>query len=75
MAVRDLIRLRGARGGDAKIVEDDTGVTHLNLQGNDVVGPQQAAISDPTGGATVDSQARTAISSILTALRAHGLIA
>ncbi len=36
---------------------------------------QQAAIPNPTGGATVDSQARTAIISILTALRTHGIIA
>lgn len=39
-----------------------------------VITEQQAAISGPTGGATVDSESRTAINSILTALRAHGLI-
>jgi hypothetical protein len=35
---------------------------------------QPGAISDPSGGATVDSQSRTAISSILTALRNVGII-
>lgn len=36
---------------------------------------QQAAISNPTGGATTDAEARTAINSILAALRTQGLIA
>lgn len=40
-----------------------------------VVGPQEAAIADPTGGATVDAEARAAVVSILDALRNHGLIA
>lgn len=34
-----------------------------------------AAITDPSGGAITDSQARTATSSILAALRARGIIA
>lgn len=36
---------------------------------------QQEAIDDPTGGTTVDTECRAATSSILTALRNHGLIA
>lgn len=40
-----------------------------------ILAAPQPAISDPSGGATVDVEARTAISSILTTLRAHGLIA
>lgn len=35
---------------------------------------QQGAIAAPSGGVTVDSQARTAITSIITALRNLGLI-
>lgn len=39
-----------------------------------VIENQQAAISNPAGGATVDAEARTAIIAILDAMRAHGLI-
>jgi hypothetical protein len=45
------------------------------IEGAQVVGAQASAIADPTGGMTTDSEARAAISSILTALRQHGLIA
>lgn len=34
---------------------------------------QQAKISDPSGGTTVDTEARTAINSIIDALEAFGL--
>jgi phage baseplate assembly protein V len=44
------------------------------VAGNQVVGPRGAAVSDPTGGSTVDTQARTAIAGMLARLRAHGLI-
>ncbi|HEY0316382.1 MAG TPA: DUF2793 domain-containing protein [Sphingomonas sp.] len=48
---------------------------HLVVGGVAVVGRQQSAIADPVAGAAPDAEARTAISAILTALRAHGLIA
>jgi len=44
------------------------------IGGTQVVGPQALAIPDPSGGTTTDSEARAAISSILAALRQHGLI-
>lgn len=47
----------------------------IAIGGEQVVGSRQAAIADPSAGTTVDSAARTAISSMLAALRAHGLIA
>jgi len=43
--------------------------------GVQVVGSQQATIANPTGGSTIDAEARTAINSILTAIKTHGLIA
>jgi hypothetical protein len=49
--------------------------TEYRVDGVKVVGSQQAAVSDPTGGSTIDAQARTAINGILAALRGHGLIA
>jgi hypothetical protein len=45
------------------------------VDGQRVVGARQASISGATGGPTVDAQARSAIASILSAMRAHGLIA
>ncbi len=45
------------------------------VAGVQVVGAQQPAVADPAGGTTVDSEARQAITAILGALRAHGLIA
>ncbi len=50
-------------------------VQQLWVAGQRVVGTRQAAIADPSGGTGVDTQARLAISSILNALRTHGLIA
>ena len=47
----------------------------LVLGGQQVVGAQQPAIADPAGGTTIDAEARTAITSLLAALRQHGLIA
>lgn len=45
------------------------------VAGNKVVGGRQPAIAAPNGGATVDAEARAAISAVLAALRTHGLIA
>ena len=47
----------------------------LVIGANQVVGSRAGAISEPSGGAQVDVEARSAIGAILTALRQHGLIA
>ncbi len=44
------------------------------INGSQVVGSRAAGIAAPSGGATVDSQARTAIGQLLGVLRQHGLI-
>jgi len=43
--------------------------------GEQVLGPRADAIPDPSGGATVDAEARDVIGAMLAALREHGLIA
>jgi hypothetical protein len=49
--------------------------SELRIGGVKVVGAQAAAVALPTGGSTVDSEARAALAQLLTALRGHGLIA
>lgn len=56
-------------------VVGESRAARLVIGGEQVVGPQQAAITTPAGGTTPDTEARAAISAILGALRAHGLIA
>ncbi len=46
----------------------------LLIGGVPVVGTRGPAIADPTGGATIDGAARAAITALLNAARAHGLI-
>jgi hypothetical protein len=47
----------------------------LKVGGTQVVTSQQSHIADPSGGLIVDSEARTAINSILSTLETHGLVA
>ena len=47
----------------------------VKIGGQQVVGGQAGAIAAPAGGGIVYAESRTAIGSILTALRNHGLIA
>lgn len=53
----------------------DLAGNRVSIAGVQVVGAQAAAITAPEGGAVVDVEARSAVSAILAALRAHGLIA
>lgn len=46
----------------------------LTIGDQQVVGARLAAIPSPSGGTTIDGEARTALSAILAALRTHGLI-
>jgi len=47
----------------------------LHIGSVKVVGPRGSAVADASGGATVDTEARTAINALLAELRTHGLIA
>ncbi len=46
----------------------------LVVDGQQVVGARMPEIAEPEGGTVVDAPARAAISAVLVALRAHGLI-
>lgn len=63
------MRHDGAGWQDEQVREDG-----FFVDGDRVVGARLAAIADPSGGTTVDSEARTIIAAILSAMRAHGLI-
>lgn len=56
----------------ANLTKQDSQLADRNS--NPLIGTRQAAITNPTGGATVDAEARTAITAVITALEAHGLI-
>lgn len=49
--------------------------SELMIDGIKVVGAQQSAIADPSGGTTVDVETRAAMGQVLATLRSHGLIA
>lgn len=42
--------------------------------GNQVVGARQPAVPSPSGGTTIDAEARSALQAVIVALRTHGLI-
>lgn len=55
--------------------DDYEATTSYSVGGTQVVGAQGATVADPTGGATIDAEARTAINALIDRLQAHGLIA
>ena len=46
----------------------------LVIGGQQVVGAREAAVAAPSGGSTIDTEARACLQDILSALRTHGLI-
>lgn len=60
------------RGGSWEFGVIRTG--SVMIGGVEVISTRSAAIAGPSGGSTVDSEARTAIGEILAALSHHGLI-
>lgn len=70
-AVTPLVECTGAVDAVGAINTADV----FKVDGTQVVGPQQSAVAAPVGGATQDTEARTAINAIRAALSAHGLTA
>jgi hypothetical protein len=62
----DITQLNGASKVDVS--------SHYEVAGTQVVGAQQPAIPDATGGVTIDAEARAALNTLLAELRLHGLI-
>lgn len=56
---------------EGKLKTDDGSVVNLSA----VAFTQGASVADPTGGVTVDAEARTAINAVISRLEALGLIA
>lgn len=50
-------------------------VSEIRIEGRKVLGRQQSPISSPTGGGTIDAEARSTLVGVLSVLREHGLIA
>ncbi len=53
----------------------EVNAAQVKINGVQVIGAQCPSIPNPSGGSTLDTEARITIVSILTALRDHGLIA
>ena len=66
--------------GGVKIIGDTDSNGHINttsvfkVNGYQVVGPRQEAISPATGGTTIDAEVRAVVQSILVLLHNHGLM-
>ena len=48
--------------------------SNVTIGGQQVIGARSSAIAEPAGGSVVDTEARSAVGQILSALRLHGLI-
>ena len=44
------------------------------VAGERIIGARESAVADPSGGSTVDAEARAAVAQMLSVLRSHGLI-
>ncbi len=75
MAVWSLADSHAWRSGSGVWTGGVVSGTSLVLNGVQILGARGAAIEKPVGGDVVDITARTAISSLISAMASHGLIA
>lgn len=75
MAVWDQASGQVARRVGGAWLDGAVTASRIVVGGVQVVGAQRPAIAGPAVGSVIDAEARAAISSMLAALRAHGLIA
>ena len=54
--------------------EGEWPVSALTIGGQQVVGPRLATVPSPSGGTTIDAEARESVEAVIVALRTHGLI-
>ncbi len=52
----------------------ETIATAIVINGLQVLGPRQPAVPSPSGGTTIDAEARSALAALTVALKSHGLI-
>jgi hypothetical protein len=52
----------------------DIAAASLRIGGQQVVGPRGPRISEPSGGAVVDTECRARLVELIAALQTHGLI-
>jgi len=64
----------GSEVSATRLVDGRSLRTGLFIGGEQIVGSRAAGIPDPSGGTTVDAEARGTVGEILDALRRHGLI-
>jgi hypothetical protein len=60
--------------GDIKSTGIIEAEEHFSVNGIQVISNQTGPITNPSGGITIDTEARSSIDSILSSMRAHGLI-
>jgi uncharacterized protein DUF2793 len=74
MSVWNMAEGYAIRWGGAAWTAGELACASLSVGGEQVVGERQAAVPSPSGGTTIDAEARAAIDALIAALMSHGLI-